>query len=326
MLKTGFIGAGTTGTALAVRLSQKRWPVTAVHSRTPASAHRLARLVPDCHVCHASQEVADTCDLIFITTPDDVIATVCRDISWHPGQSVVHCSGAHSVDILEHAGQQGAAVGSFHPLQTFANVDQATQNLPGSTFALEAEEPLLSTLNQLTVLLNGSSVRLKPGDKVLYHAAAVIACNYMVTQVKLALDLWRDFGVSPEDATRALLPLLQGTVNNIRTVGLPGCLTGPVARGDIDTIQRHLNALQARDHSLLTVYRELGLQTVPIALAKGKIDDDKAQEIKALLQSYGSGADRDSETAPIDLRGSGPSVNESPRRLRRTDLPVPQRN
>ena len=297
-----------------------------MHNRTPSSAQKLARLVPDCHVCHTAQEVADNCDLIFITTPDDVIASVCRDIRWHPGQSVVHCSGAHSVDILDHAGQQGAAVGSFHPLQTFADVDQATQNLPGSTFALEAEEPLLSTLKQLTVLLNGSSVRLRPGDKVLYHAAAVIACNYMVTQMKLALDLWRDFGVSPRDATRALLPLLQGTVSNIRTVGLPGCLTGPVARGDVDTLQRHLNALQARDHSLLTVYRELGLQTVPIALAKGKIGDDKAQEMKALLRSYGSGADRDADEAPVDRGRSGPAVRESPRRLRRNDLPVPEQN
>ena len=326
MLNTGFIGAGTTGTALAVRLSQKRWPVTAVHNRTLSSAQKLARLVPDCRVYHTAQEVADNCDLIFITTPDDAVATVCRDITWHPGQSVVHCSGAHSVDILDHAGQQGAAVGSFHPLQTFADVDQATQNLPGSTFALEAEEPLLSTLKQLTILLNGSSVRLKPGDKVLYHAAAVIACNYMVTQMKLALDLWRDFGVSPRDATRALLPLLQGTVNNIRTVGLPGCLTGPVARGDVDTLQRHLNALQARDHSLLTVYRELGLQTVPIALAKGKIGDDKAQEMKALLRSYGSGADRDADEAPVDRGRSSPAVRESPRRLRRSDLPVPEQN
>ena len=326
MLKTGFIGAGTTGTALAVKLSQKRWPVTAVHSRTPSSAQKLAGLVPDCHVCHTAQEVADTCDLIFITTPDDVIASVCRDIRWHPGKSVVHCSGAHSVDILEHAGQQGAAVGSFHPLQTFANVDQAIQNLPGSTFALEAEEPLLSTLKQLTVLLNGSSVRLKPGDKVLYHAAAVIACNYMVTQMKLALDLWRDFGVSPRDATRALLPLLQGTVNNIRTVGLPGCLTGPVARGDIDTIQRHLNALQARDHSLLTVYRELGLQTIPIALAKGKIGDDKAQQMKELLQSYGSGPERDPEVTLLDRAGPSHPAKESPRRQRRNDLPVPRQN
>jgi len=278
MVKTGFIGAGTTGTALAVRLSQKGCPVVAVSSRTLSSAQKLAGLVSDCRVCHTAQEVADAAELVFIT-----VARVCGEIQWHEGQSVVHCSGAHSVDILEPAKQLGAAVGSFHPLQTFADVDQAVENLPGSTFALEAEEPLLSTLKELTLLLNGSWVELKPGDKVLYHAAAVFACNYLVTLVKLALDLWLDFGVSSREATRALLPLLRGTINNIDSIGLPDCLTGPVARGDSGTMKRHLSALEARSPSLLTTYKELGLQTIPIALAKGKVNEQKAEEMKALL-------------------------------------------
>jgi len=283
MLKTGFIGAGTTGTALAVRLSQKGCPVVAVSSRTLSSTRKLAGMVPDCRVCHTAQEVAEAAELIFITTPDDVIAQVCGEVQWREGKSVVHCSGAHSVDILESAKKLGAAVGSFHPLQTFADVDQAIQNLPGSTFALEAEEPLLTTQKELTRLLNGNWVVLKPGDKVLYHAAAVFACNYMVTLVKLALDLWQNFGVSSKDATRALLPLLEGTINNIDNVGLPDCLTGPVARGDSGTIERHLSALETRSPALLTTYKELGLQTIPIALAKGKISDQKAEEMKVLL-------------------------------------------
>ena len=283
MLKTGFIGAGTTGTALAVRLSQKGCPVVAVSSRTLSSTRKLAGMVPDCRVCHTAQEVAEAAELIFITTPDDVIAQVCGEVQWREGKSVVHCSGAHSVDILESAKKLGAAVGSFHPLQTFADVDQAIQNLPGSTFALEAEEHLLTTQKELTRLLNGNWVVLKPGDKVLYHAAAVFACNYMVTLVKLALDLWQNFGVSSKDATRALLPLLEGTINNIDNVGLPDCLTGPVARGDSGTIERHLSALETRSPALLTTYKELGLQTIPIALAKGKISDQKAEEMKVLL-------------------------------------------
>jgi predicted short-subunit dehydrogenase-like oxidoreductase (DUF2520 family) len=284
MVKTGFIGAGTTGTALAVRLSQKGCPVVAVSSRTLSSAQKLAGLVPHCQVCHTAQELADTADLVFITTPDDIIAQVCSQVQWHEGQSVVHCSGAHSVDILEPAKKLGAAVGSFHPLQTFADVDQAIENLPGSTFALEAEEPLLSMLKELTSLLNGSWVELKPEDKVLYHAAAVFACNYLVTLVKLALDLWLDFGVPAKKATRALLPLLTGTINNIDSIGLPDCLTGPVARGDSGTIERHLRALETRSPSLLTTYQELGLQTIPIALAKGQINEQKAEEMKALLR------------------------------------------
>jgi predicted short-subunit dehydrogenase-like oxidoreductase (DUF2520 family) len=283
MVKIGFIGAGTTGTALAVRLSQKECPVVAVSSRTLSSAQKLAKLVPNCRVCHAAQELADAAELVFITTPDDIIAQVCGEVQWRGGQCVVHCSGAHSVDILEPAKKLGAAVGSFHPLQTFADVNQAIENLPGSTFALEAEEPLLSTLKELTSLLNGSWVELKPGDKVLYHAAAVFACNYLVTLVKLALDLWRDFGVSSKEATKALLPLLEGTINNIVNIGLPNCLTGPVARGDLGTIERHLSALEAKSPSLLTTYKELGLQTIPIALAKGKVNEQKAEEMKALL-------------------------------------------
>jgi len=284
MVKIGFIGAGTTGTALAVRLSQKECPVVAVSSRTLSSAQKLAELVPDCRVYRTAQELADVAELVFITTPDDVIAQVCSEVQWREGQSVVHCSGAHSVDILGPARKLGTAVGSFHPLQTFAGVNQAIENLPGSSFALEAEEPLLSTLKELTSLLNGSWVELKPGDKVLYHAAAVFACNYLVTLVKLALDLWQDFGVSSQEATRALLPLLEGTINNINNIGLPNCLTGPVARGDLGTIERHLSALEAQSPSLLTTYKELGLQTIPIALAKGKVNEQKAEAMKALLK------------------------------------------
>ena len=283
MLKTGFIGAGTTGTALAVRLSQKGWPVVAVSSRTLSSAQKLARRVSNCQAYPTTQELADVAEMVFITTPDDVIAEVCGKVQWHKGQSVLHCSGAHSVDILEPAKELGAAVGSFHPLQTFADVDQAIKNLPGSTFALEAEEPLLSTLKELVHLLNGNWVRLGSGDKVLYHTAAVFACNYLVTLVKLALDLWKDFGVSSKEATRALLPLLKGTLNNIDNIGVPDCLTGPIARGDLGTIERHLRALDAKNPSLLTTYKELGLQTIPIALAKGKVNEQKAEEMRALL-------------------------------------------
>jgi len=292
MLKTGFIGAGTTGTALAVRLSQKGCPVVAVSSRTLSSAQKLAALVPDCRVYHTAQDVAEAAELVFITTPDDVIAQVCAEVQWREVNSVVHCSGAHSVDILGSAKKLGAAVGSFHPLQTFADVDQAIRNLPGSTFALEAEEPLLTTQKELTRLLNGNWVVLKPGDKVLYHVAAVFACNYLVTLVKLALDLWLNFGVSSKEATRALLPLLEGTINNINNIGLPDCLTGPVARGDSGTIEGHLSALETRNLDLLTTYKELGLQTIPIALAKGKVSEQKAEEMKALLSLKSRKGDR----------------------------------
>ena len=280
----GFIGAGTTGTALAVRLAQHGYHVIAVSSRSLTSAEKLAGRVSDCKAYNGAQEVADIAQLVFITTPDDTISKIAAEVQWHRGQSVVHCSGAHSIDILEPAKQLGANTGCFHPLQTFASIDQAIENIPGSTFAIEAEEPLSPTLKEMATVLEGDWVILKAGDKVLYHAAAVFACNYLVTLVKLATDLWQTFDVSPSQATKALMPLLKGTLSNIENVGLPNCLTGPIARGDLGTISRHIESLEKQATPLLSIYKELGRQTVPIALAKGKIDSQRAEELEALLR------------------------------------------
>ena len=280
----GFIGAGTTGTALAVRLAQQGYQIVAVSSKSLASSEKLAGRVSGCKSFTTSQEVADTAQIVFITTPDDIIQKAVAEINWHNWQNVVHCSGAHSVDILETAKQNGASTGCFHPLQTFASIEQAIKNIPGSTFAIEAEEPLFTMLKDMAIALKGDWVTLKPGDKVLYHAAAVFACNYLVTLVKLSTDMWKTFGVEPAQATKALMPLLQGTLSNIENVGLPNCLTGPIARGDVGTIIKHLTALKEDAPSLLETYKDLGTQTIPIALAKGKINAERANELQTLLK------------------------------------------
>ena len=285
MLKLGFIGAGTVGTALAVLLSKKGYQVAAVSSRSSTSAENLAKQVNGCRAVGSNQDVADTAELIFITTPDDVIPLVASEVQWHPGQSVVHCSGAASTDILEPAEKSGAVVGSSHPLQTFAGVKQAIENMPGSTFAIEAEEPLLSTLKEMATVLGSHWIELEASDKVVYHAAAVFACNYLVTLVKLATDLWQTFSVPPDKATQALLPLIRGTLHNIETIGIPNCLTGPIARGDTGTIRKHIDALQKAAPALLSTYRELGLKTIPISQAKGRINEQQAQELESILKA-----------------------------------------
>jgi predicted short-subunit dehydrogenase-like oxidoreductase (DUF2520 family) len=189
------------------------------------------------------------------------------------------------VDVLEPARKSGALVGGFHPLQTFAGIEEAIENIPGSTFGIEAEEPLLSTLKEMASVLGGQWIKLEAGDKVAYHAAAVFACNYLVTLVKMATDLWQTFSIPGEQATRALLPLIRGTLHNIETIGIPQCLTGPVARGDTGTVNKHLKTLREKAPSLLFAYKELGLQTIPISLAKGKINKEQADELENILKS-----------------------------------------
>lgn len=284
MVKLGFIGAGVVGTALAVRLQAKGYPVVTVASRSKKSAEKLADAVMGCRACDSNQEVVDAADIVFITTPDDEVQGVVEELSWSTVKSVIHCSGVDSLDVLQKAKDDGAQVGGFHPLQTFASVTHAINNLPGSTFAIEAEEPLSDTLKHMAQSLEGEFVVLGLGDKALYHAAAVVACNYTVTLMKMATDMWKTFGVSTEDATKALLPLLRGTINNIENVGLPNCLTGPIARGDIGTVLKHLDAMEAKAPEIAAAYREMGLQTIPIALNKGKIDLARAEELRLLLK------------------------------------------
>jgi predicted short-subunit dehydrogenase-like oxidoreductase (DUF2520 family) len=283
-MKLGFIGAGPVGTTFGVRLSEQGYAVAAVADISPAAAERFAALVPGCRAFGVSQELADAVDMVFVTTADDFIPKVSSELNWRPGQTVVHCSGASTVQSLEAARAQGARVGSIHPCQTFAGIEQAIANLPGSTFAIEAEEPVRTTLTEMARALKGDIVYLTSEDKVLYHAAAAIACNYFTTIVKLATDLWRNFGKTPADAIKAYMPLLRGTLTNIETVGFPACLTGPIARGDVATIRRHLAALEKFAPELLPLYRELGAFTIPIGRDKGSLAPDRADELKALLK------------------------------------------
>ncbi len=282
MLKIGFIGAGKVGTALAILLNSKGYQFVGASDLQPVK--KANSLISNLHILDSNQAVADAADLVFITTPDAVIAKVASEVSWHRKQSVVHCSGADSTDILDKARRDGAYVGCFHPLQTFAGVQQAIENIPGSTFAIEAEEPLLTTLKEMAGRLGGSWIQLKAEDKAAYHAAAVFASNYLVTLVKMATDLWQTFSIPSNQAVKALMPLMRGTLHNIETIGLPQCLTGPIARGDAGTIRKHIKEISKKKPVLLSSYKELGLQTIPIALAKGNINKQQASEMESLLK------------------------------------------
>ena len=291
-MRIGFIGVGVVGTALARGLSRAGYAVVAVASRRFESAQRLAAAIPGCMAYPETQAVANAADLVFITTRDDAIAEVARSVRWVSGQMVVHTSGATTISALASAKEAGALVGSFHPLQTFADADQALASLPGTTFVLEGEGQALECLKKIAEDLGGRYLTIRSEDKTLYHAAAVMASNYTVTLMHMAVDMWRAFGVEPSVALQALLPLLRGTVRNLEVVGLPRCLTGPVARGDVTTVQAHLETLAKRAPELLPAYRELALQAIPVGIAKGTLDPAAAELLRQALRACDAGARR----------------------------------
>jgi predicted short-subunit dehydrogenase-like oxidoreductase (DUF2520 family) len=305
-MRIGFIGAGVVGTALARGLSRAGYAVVAVASRRFESAQRLAAAIPDCVAYPETGAVAGSADLVFITTRDDAIEKVARSVPWVSGQMVVHTSGAASVSALAASKEAGALVGSFHPLQTFADADQALASLPGTTFVLEGEGQVLERLMKMAEDLGGRYLTIRSEDKTLYHAAAVITSNYTVTLMNMAVEMWRAFGVEPSVALQALLPLLRGTVRNIEVVGLPRCLTGPVARGDVTTVQAHLETLAERAPELLPAYRELALQAIPVGIAKGTLDPSAAERLREALRSFDAERPGSNKRAPkTDTIGAG---------------------
>jgi predicted short-subunit dehydrogenase-like oxidoreductase (DUF2520 family) len=169
--------------------------------------------------------------------------------------------------VLSAAAKAGAAIGAFHPLAAFATPDAALPD--GITFAIEATPPLYALLWQMALDLGGRPFNLAPDDKTLYHAAAVIASNYTVTLAALATELFERLGATPEQGLHALLPLMRTTLDNLERQGLPDALTGPLVRGDVGTVWRHIQALDRTAPHIGGLYRCLAQGTLPLAQRRG---------------------------------------------------------
>ena len=285
-LRLGFVGAGVVGRSLAMLLSQRGYSVVSVTSQSVKSAEALAGSVPHCRA-GTIHDVQKTSDLIFLTVPDDqiefVAARLAQEAPWRPGQAVVHCSGALSLDPLRALSERGVAVGSFHPLQSLASLEDGVLRLPGSYFGVEADEPLRSTLRVMVHALGGHLLLLPGHSKARYHLAATIASNYVVTLFAVAVDLLGRKGITQAESASALLPLLRGTVENLAQLGLPRALTGPIARGDLGTIHRHLEVLREEAPEVESLYRHLGAATVPLAIQKGSLTGERAARLRQSL-------------------------------------------
>ena len=271
-IRIGFVGAGTLGRGLALALDGVGCDVVAVSSRTRASAEWLAERIDRCVALDTAQDVADACDLVFITTPDGAIAEVAAAVNWRAGQGVAHCCGASSIELLDAASNAGAAVGAMHPFQTFAALSDPTEaahRLSGVTFAVSATGWLAEFLPSLAERLEGQALSIPDELRPLYHASAVIACGYVGTLLDAAVGLWTRMGYTEEDGVRAVAPLARATVEAIAAAGPVRAVTGPAVRGDANTIAAHLSLLEEHAPELVTLYRELTLASIPLARAKG---------------------------------------------------------
>jgi predicted short-subunit dehydrogenase-like oxidoreductase (DUF2520 family) len=231
---------------------------------------------------------AGLADIVFITTPDRSVADVCRRVgasnAIHPGSVVIHTSGALSSEVLAPVRRAGAFALSLHPMQTFTDTAEALRNLPGSCIGLEGDAQALVWGRRIARDLGGKPLLIAREHKVLYHAAACIASNYLVVLLDISLQLLKTAGIRASDGLPAAVALVNGTVRNVGRAGTIRALTGPIERGDVETIQAHLRGLREALPECIDVYKALGRHTVGLAERKRSLSIEAAGRLRAMLR------------------------------------------
>jgi predicted short-subunit dehydrogenase-like oxidoreductase (DUF2520 family) len=278
---------------LATALDRAGYALSAVAGESAASRTRIEMMLPGAAVAKPSV-VARTSDLLLLTVPDDSLDNVVRMLSAsgaiHAGQFVVHTSGRHGLDVLEPAVRLGARPIALHPAMTFTGTDLDLDRLPGCVFGVTARAGERPVVEQLVADLGGRTAWIAERDRILYHAALAHGSNHLTTLVNQSMDLLRK--ATPDiDPSDTLRPLLSAALDNALSYADAG-LTGPIVRGDVETVRQHLDRLRTEAPPILDAYLALARATAGRALVSGRLD---ARRAAAILDAL---ADASDEIAP----------------------------
>ena len=216
-------------------------------------------------------------DIYLIATPDDQIARCCERLAdtglLRPGVVVFHCSGALPAAVLAPAGACGALIASVHPVRSFASPEQVAQSFAGTWCGVEGDPAALAVLTPLFTGLGAQLVEIAPAAKTVYHAAAVFACNYLVTLLDVAVQAYGHAGLPEDVAMKMMEPLVRKTVDQVFAAGTAAALSGPIARGDMVTVDRQCAAVTAWDQDKGALYALLAKET--LVLAQRRLDETR---------------------------------------------------
>jgi predicted short-subunit dehydrogenase-like oxidoreductase (DUF2520 family) len=279
----GIVGAGAVGTALGVALSRAGWPIHAVASRDADRRERFRSLVEVSRVFVDPEPLIEEVELIILTVPDDAIAELAKGLRMYSGQAMIHTSGAIGAEILAPAMAAGTQVGSFHPLVAFADTERAVAALHGATVAIEGDDQLAALLAAMAEALGATPVRLAPGTKAAYHAAAVLAAGGFVALLDAIAKLGSVAGLDEAGALAIYGPLIEGTLGNARALGIGAALTGPIVRGDLGTLHAHLATLQAHAPDVVDLYVAAGRREIELAEGRGVLAPETALALRDTL-------------------------------------------
>jgi predicted short-subunit dehydrogenase-like oxidoreductase (DUF2520 family) len=313
--KVAIIGPGRVGLTIGLALKRKGYTIVGVAGRTLKSARRGANLLKkraDTRVrpyiestVYSTKivEVIREAHIILITTPDreieKVVKLIAESSTLQKGTLVIHTSGAMGVDVLDPLQKNGALTLAMHPIMTFSaepvkwlkgnllnktNYQLPITNIQGCYWGLDGKGKALQLGKKLVKDLGGNPVQVSKEGRILYHTAASISSNFLVTLIDFALRAYEEIGIPRKKGIDMMLPLVQGTLNNIEKSGIPQALTGPIERGDVEVVREQVKVIRKELPEFLPLFLELGRKTLGLAKEKGTLTSKAAREMKRILK------------------------------------------
>ncbi len=288
----GIIGAGRLGKSLARALCEAGCRVTAVCDKIQERARACSDFCGAYTLAFDVHDLPRDLTLIFIAVPDDDIGQVVRQlgpVTLSPGTIIAHTSGALDCKILSPLDKKTGLLASVHPVQTFSGGDTDWKRFFGIFFGIQGPECVLQRIKAVLNHLRSHSITIDPEKKVLYHLGCVFASNYLVSVLSAATDIFKRVGFDEKQAFNVLEPLATATFENIRVNGAAGAATGPIPRGDVGTVKRHLAELDGTNEHIRPLYLSLGRHLAELVAGLPNTNMEQNKAILKILQNDISG-------------------------------------
>ncbi|HMK39600.1 MAG TPA: DUF2520 domain-containing protein [Bacteroidota bacterium] len=293
-LRVAIVGAGKVGTVLGRVLMEEGARITAVVSRSRSSARTAASYLRCRTYADALTAIPSATDIVFITTPHDAVGPVAETLSRLEGleygrMGACHASGMLSAAVLEPLGQRGMAVFSFHPLQTFPRSFAPRKIVPtarGIWYAADGSPRGLHMAARLSRALRGHVIQVPPEFRELYHASCVVASNHLTVLLSALREMYGSVAGKEAVSLEPFRPILEATIHNVLATSPREALSGPVARGGVDTVAKHLRAVSVSVPALLPYFTRMTLETARLASEKGTLSAERRKAMEELINPY----------------------------------------
>jgi len=291
--KVAIVGTGTVGAALARALFEKGYTIVCIINRTGSSAIKLAHELKCRRVSTSVSDIVSDIDILIVTVPDDSIHTLAIEISKNKklkfkNITAIHCSGVHTSEILLPIKKRGSLVASMHPIQTFPDslsIGKSHHKFKGIFFGVEGGRDAIPKIEKIVHDLDGYTILIPKEMKALYHVACVFASNYMATFLNAVNEIAKQLNLRAS-WTEVFGPLMTTTMGNVVKASASSALTGPIVRGDLDTIEIHLKTLIKYAPQFIPLYTISGIEAARIAKDSGRVTQEYFNEIISKFRKF----------------------------------------